>query len=321
MVFQWIPGQGPDPDSLARIERHFPRPATAMGEAWFMGEEREMYPSLLERDVAEHSFEELQVFLVEIASGLKSMGLSDAWPEWYGYLMPRCLPRSFQRESRNFGDYLVEYLVTAFMSVMPDSSIDWGYDAFRDDALKTLGQAIMAPDLWPRGSEKSVDCLHPKAIDRPGYPVWTETSGDFAASMFFCLKYLEANDIPGWIKSAFAIPCPRWRAQMLVWLCDVKSFLDSTLLQPSEMEGNYTLYGGWAWSHIINGRNMAYNEWKEPIEFLSAGNRARCHETISELLNEKLLSEWLESLMEFESLFDQLTATEVPERLRRAYQF
>jgi len=36
--FVWIPGHGPDQAALSRLQSHFPRPNTAMGEAWFMSE-------------------------------------------------------------------------------------------------------------------------------------------------------------------------------------------------------------------------------------------------------------------------------------------
>ena len=45
--YLWIPELGPDPAALDRMARAFPKPPTPMGEAWFMGNEREMYPQLL----------------------------------------------------------------------------------------------------------------------------------------------------------------------------------------------------------------------------------------------------------------------------------
>lgn len=324
MSFSWNPGQGPDADALARMECHFPRPATVMSEAWFMAEVRKMYPSFLEREVTEHSIEELQTFLTEIASGQTTMGDVDSWPEWYGYLLPRCIPLSFERQSKYFGDYLLEYLVTAFMSVMPNSSDVWGYPTFKNDALLTLGRAIMAPELWPRGSLKSVGCLHPSKTRSSGHPRWARTSGDFASSMFFCLKYLDANDVQEWIESVFAIACPRWRAQVLVWLYGVHSFLNGTISQPVELGYEHVGQVYWAWSHIIDGHNIAYDEFghfSKPIEFLPRENCVRCEETIQKMLNEELLFDWLESLSGHEDLLDDLTSTEIPERLRESYEF
>ena len=295
-----------------------------MGEAWFMAEKREMYPSLLERDVAEHSIEDLQKFLRQIASGLSSFGHSDSWSDWYGYLLPRCLPRAFERDNIYVGGYLLEHLVTGFMSVSPNSSDMWGYSSFKDDALITLGRAIMAPELWPNGPRASAGCLHPRKSSRTQYPVWATASGDFAASMFFCLKYLEVNEVPHWIGSVFAIECPHWRTQILAWLCGAENFFDGTMTQPTELNNYYGPQVEWELSLIIDGRNNAYNESEEPsepIEFLPAANLSCCRETVTEILDEALLSDWLESLMDFEYLFDHVTDAEIPEMLQKFYNF
>lgn len=318
--FQWIPGHGPDPQAISRLTEHFPRPEKAMGEAWFMGETRTIYGSLLDTDIADWPVEELETILVEIAMGLPVFGHADNWADWYGYLLPRCIPRAFEYHI----DYLVEHLVTACMAVMPSSSTAWGYPSFRNDALATLGKAIMAPALWPNGPEASVGCLHSCKTVPTGYPIWGRASGDFSASMFFCLKYVSPEDMPAWTKSVFAIPCPRWRAQVLVWLVGAKAIVDGTISQPSKLDKQHTPDVGWHWSHCIDGQNAAYQECVAAqvgrIEFLPMANRMLFSETVANLLDENLLSEWLESMMEFEYLFDQITAVAVPEQLRQLYR-
>lgn len=319
--FQWIPGHGPDPEALARLKSRFARPTQAMGEAWFMGEQRTIYDWLLEEDAVERPIEDLQAVLEEIASGLTNFGHADVWAEWYGYLLPRCIPRAFE----SYVEYLIEHLVTGFMAVMPDSSEPWGYPSFREDALPTLGQAVMAPEHWPDGPRASVRCLHSVATVPTGYPIWADASGDFSASMFFCLKYLAANDVLEWTKSVFEISCPRWRAQLMVWLCGAKGIVDGKISHPAGLERSEGPRVNWAWCHLISGENAAYGGRMEhpggPIEFLPAANRRLFDETVMSILNERMLSEWLESLMEFEHLFDQVTGTAVPERLRQLYGF
>jgi hypothetical protein len=292
-----------------------------MGEAWFMGYPREIYTSLLEVDVVDQPVEDLQIYLQEIACGLHNFGHVDVWSDWFQYLLPHCVERSFE----HYVDYLIEYLVTAFMTVMPDPSVQVGYPSFRRDALLTLGRAIMSPELWPDGKHAPKGCLHDVWETQTHYPLWRDASGDFSASMFFCLKYLSADQVPRWTRSVFDIPCPRWRGQVLVWLCGAKGLIDGTISQPSNLEEHPVARVEWAWSHIINGQNSAYEEIVEdsasPIEFLPNANRIHFEETVMNTLDEILLSEWLESLKEFAPLFDQITAAKVPERLHQLYRF
>lgn len=318
--FQWTPGDGPDSQAIARLQDHFKRPEKAMGEAWFMGETRTIYDSLLDTDIADWPAEELETLFEEISTGLVHLGHADVWADWYGYLLPRCVPRAFEHHIY----YLIEYLATACMAVMPASSTPWGYPSFREDALATIGKAIMAPALWPDGPRTSVGCLHTTETVPTGCPIWGWASGDFSVSMFFCLKYLLPEDVPAWTKSVFAIPCPRWRAQLLVWLVGAKAIVDGTISQPTKLGRHHTPNVGWAWSHIIDGQNAAYDESAENqagrIEFLPKSNRLLFDETAANILDESLLSEWLESMMEFEYLFDQVTAVAVPEQLRQMYR-
>ena len=319
--FRWVPGQGPDLKALAHLKSNFDRPTRAMGEAWFLGPERDVYDWLLEKDLAYVSYDEIERVLTEIAGGLKNFGHADAWADWYGYLLPIWIERAFDNEL----EYVVEYLVTAFMAVVPDHDVSWGYRSFRSDALLTLGKAIMSPKLWPEGPDRSVNCLHLRNKLPTGYPIWGDASGDFSASMFFCLKYLPSSHVSEWTKSVFAISCPRWRAQVLVWLCGVKDLLDGKIKHPSDWPEKDRFRFSWAWSHLVGATNLAYEESTgqadREIEFLPKTNREIFNETVSKLLRERLLSEWLLSLMSYEYLFDQVTSTAVPERLRQQYRF
>jgi hypothetical protein len=102
-----MPGTGYDVRALGRLKAHFKRPRAAMGEAWFMGDERKEFPEL-RGDLAVLSCRELQDSLQEIASGTSSFGPMDEWTEWYHYLMPNLVPRSHE----SFVDSLLEYLIT-----------------------------------------------------------------------------------------------------------------------------------------------------------------------------------------------------------------
>ena len=153
--FCWMPGQGADAKALHRMSEAFRRPRRPMGEAWFMGEEREMYPELL-GDLDQLSDEQLTVPLVEIASGTSSFGPMDEWTEWYHYLLPRLLERQWPRHIY----HPAELLVTGFIAQHPDSKGGSPYASFRSDALATLGQYIMSQHFWQVAATDVPKCFN-----------------------------------------------------------------------------------------------------------------------------------------------------------------
>ena len=90
--FRWHPGDGLHPGCLQRMRAKLRRPAKPMGEAWFMGEDRHMFVSLL-GDLERCSSEELRAPLEEIASGIASFGPMDEWTDWYRYLLAQLVAR------------------------------------------------------------------------------------------------------------------------------------------------------------------------------------------------------------------------------------
>lgn len=85
-----------------------------MGEAWFMGTEREMYPQLL-GDLDALPDEDIARPLEEIASGSSSFGAFEEWIEWYHYLLPRLILRQWVPTYY----HPAELLITAFMAQHP----------------------------------------------------------------------------------------------------------------------------------------------------------------------------------------------------------
>src|SRR5258708_25808974 len=69
--FLWVPGQGPDAVALDRMAKAFAKPKNPMGEAWFIGEVREMYPELL-GDLDQLTDEQIYKPLEELARGISS---------------------------------------------------------------------------------------------------------------------------------------------------------------------------------------------------------------------------------------------------------
>ena len=57
------------------------------------------------------------------------------------------------------------------------------------------------------------------------------------------------------------------------------------------------------------------------IEFLPEENHTLLYEAVSNILSEKVLTEWLKSLMSNDQVFDQVAGTAGVERLRQLYRF
>jgi hypothetical protein len=52
-MYEWVPCEGPSVEALARMRARFPKPPEPMGEAWFLGAERERFTRLADEPVAE----------------------------------------------------------------------------------------------------------------------------------------------------------------------------------------------------------------------------------------------------------------------------
>lgn len=242
-----MPEQGPDHTALDSMIAAFPKPSVPMGEAWFMGSEREMYPKLL-GDLDALPDDDIMRPLEEITSGSSSFGLLGEWVEWYHYMLPRLLTRRWERT------YFqpAERLFSAFMCQHPDAESTSPYSRFRVDALNTLGRYIMSPHFWPAGELDAVNCLS-KRTGPNGVAGWCNAGNLLSASVFFCAKYLSANDVEGWFRSAVAIPNRYWQVQMMTWLTGAHPILTGEIRQPAEFPETGTFDVTWDWSHVIRG--------------------------------------------------------------------
>jgi hypothetical protein len=243
--FRWVPGQGPDPDALLRMSEVFPKPKTAMGEAWFMGERR-MFPYLLE-NLETLSNEQVWKPLDEWASGPGSFGPLQEWTEWYHYLLPRVLTRDWKSAYDPAG-----LLVTCFVGQHPKSDGPWPYPGFRRDALTTLGRYHMSSCFWSVGAVDIERCLKKYAVVR-GTREWYNCGGSLSASLLFCLKYLSADEVASWFESVIAIEDPHWIQQMIVWLIGVHPMLTGQIAQPADFPEDGPYRVSWDWSHALKG--------------------------------------------------------------------
>ena len=127
---------------------------------------------------------------------------------------------------------------TNFMALYPNGVHREPYRGFRDDAVLTLGRCMMDGQCW-NGPDIAVGTvLHPSNNNPNRVWGWWDASGDFAASMFFCLKYLPASLVETWLRSVLEITSPHWRAQVVVWM--VGAHLEAELAEiPTTFEKLY----------------------------------------------------------------------------------
>jgi hypothetical protein len=302
--FLWIPGNGFDEAALNRMQKHFVRPSRPMGEAWFMGSERYMFDYLC-GDLKQVPTNELIRPLEEIASGMRSFGFNEEWSVWFHYLLGQTIPRSHDR----YVDYLLNSLITAFITQYPEGVKEEPYKGFYEDAMNTLGKCIMDKQYWNNQDIVIGSILWPSNNNPKKIWLWDDASGDFSASMFFCLKYLPSKMIPLWFKSALKIESPHWRAQLIVWLTGAYKILNGEIQHPSELdERPHSPVIGWTGSHLLAGEFTG--DWckgRPPASpFLPEQNRVSMLKTIEEEISEALYFQWLISIEKFDYLESEL---------------
>jgi len=313
--YRWTPGQGMDAAALESLHGRFGRPGEPMGEAWFMGETRRMYPHLL-GDLDKLSAEEIQRPMAEIAAGYSSFGPMEEWHQWYHYLLSRMLPRC---HDGTFMASVVETLITGFIAIYPNGVHVAPYKRFCEDTLRTLGQCMMEPQCW-NGREIAIgEVLHRNNRNPAGLWGWWDTSGDFSASLFFCLKYLPGELVPGWLRSVLEISDPHWRAQVLVWAVGAHDMLLGNVKWPVELEEQARPSVTWDWSYCLRAEMAALDtSGAMPMSsFLPDEAREKALHVLHTYFNEDVLLEWLDSISRVDYLYAELA--EIPSRFETLF--
>lgn len=282
--FTWVPDKGPDPKALRRMAEVFARPKTPMGEDWFIGKKRQMYPEL-SGDLEHLAEGQLTRPLEAIASGTSCFGPLEEWVEWYHYLLPRLLKRHWKPPL----SHPVELLVTGFVTQHPDSKGNLPYAHFRADALATLGQYIMSHDFW-QVSDAEVPGFFNKWAGPTGIRGWDIVDGLLSGSLFFCIKYLPADSVGPWFKSVIAIPNIYWRAQVITWLVGAHPILTNQIGQPAQFSEDLHFSVDWDWSHTLDGNYSGdHDSSEEVIPFLPTEGRETILEVVRDINKEALL--------------------------------
>lgn len=285
-----------------------------MGEAWFMGDERRMLRELL-GNLDEITTPDLQEALAEIATGNSSFGPMEEWTKWYHYLLGTLLPRNHE----SFVSYLLESLLTGFMAIYPNGIYQEPYVGFREDVLLTLGRCMMDSMCW-NGSDIAIGKVLCRSNNNPNQVWgWCDASGDFSASMFFCLKYLPGSLVEPWLRSVFDIPSPHWRAQIIVWLVGAHGILNDVIRWPSEFSMEARPYVGWEWSHCLRGEMAARDDSGAPptATFILEAARTSSLNVVRTYFTEDRFLEWLDCISTVPYLESELA--EIPSTFEALY--
>ena len=285
-----------------------------MGEAWFMGEERRLFPEL-QMDLDALSVRELQAALEEIVSGTSAFGPLEEWYDWYHYLLGQLMPRSHEA----FLYPLLEILVTGFVSQHPNGIHNPPYPEFRQDVLSTLGRCVMEPQCWNE-SQIVVGSFLRRSNDNPNKVwLWWDASGDLSSSLFLCLKYLPAPLVQTWFRSVLEIDSPHWRAQIIAWLVGAHELLTGIKRWPSELELGAYPSVSWDWSHCLRIELALEDKSGAPpmICWLQETARTQLLEQVRSYFTEDVFLAWLESISTVGYLQRELA--DIPSSFERLY--
>ncbi|HVF45619.1 MAG TPA: hypothetical protein VM936_21515 [Pyrinomonadaceae bacterium] len=315
-MFKWVPCRGPSAEAVERMRAHFPKPSEPMGEAWFLSEERYFHTWLAETPVAEADAGKLIHCLFEIASGTGSFGRMEDWEAWFRYMLPDLILRGHEHHAF---ETLLEPTVTAFMVLFPGPP-DGEYAGFREDALAALGACLMGPEMW-----ENCDAAASEAGAQPlgRFLKWEDEEGSvglsgwdaglacqpMSASLFFCLKYLNEEEVEAWAESVFAIEDPYFRASLAVWLVGALDLLESGEARPRaitkssprvEWHDSFLLESAYE-GRDVNGAHYSVNDVRD---FLPRANRAAFVRAVRRLLTTETLLAWADAFSEDAPLYE-----------------
>jgi hypothetical protein len=167
--------------------------------------------------------------LGEICGGVSSFGDLDDWRSWFYYLLPRTHSVWF---APSVTGRLIELIVSALVPIQPDD-LD---SEIAEDLMATVGVAIMDERFWSSGRIVDQKILRTTPNWPSGRWFWETPSGHLSAELFFCVKYLRPDAVPGWIESVLRIEDIHWRGQMLAWMTGFLDVASRGLSQPAQFD-------------------------------------------------------------------------------------
>ena len=321
--YKWIHGYEFPVDAIERMKNSFRRPTIAL-EEMRNSVERESYTELIDKPVEEISVDYLSNVLYEISSGTFCFYQREDWQQWFKYLLPHLIVRSHEVY---ISELLLSPIVTAFMSIYW-KGIPEDYLGFRDDIIDTLSLSLMNKKLWfiHKDSNSGISSTRAHFLDdyldgrnnpRVNWDA-SDANGSLSSSMFFCIKYLNADEMGSWIKSLFEIDDLYWKGALSVWLLGA---LDLFGLPPTPKALDKSKPNlDWENSHVFIFSDDSDDNFEPEVlrrnktkDFLPSENVKLFLEEIRKHLNDELLIEWAE-LFSNNSLVLESTYT-VPECL------
>jgi len=312
-MYQWIPGNGPSQQAIERIRSNALKPAEPMGEAWFMGETRRMFDELVPPNaVKELDLLEINTVLFEISAGTNCFGHFPEWDEWFKYMLPDLIERA--GETLWFENNLFQSVVTAFMGVY------WGgveeqYAGFREDVLASLSVTMMDKMFWSGDPDSQTPGFLDLRKDGRGELklFWNagESDPSVSASIFFCLKYLHAEEVPAWVDSLLAIQDPLWQGNLMVWFLGAFDLLSRSTILPHEIEKSNPRIE-WDHSHLLGSADNG-SGFNDNSRFLPEENVRRFFSSMKAYYTEEKILDLAEVFSRTEHL--AISTYNVPEIL------
>lgn len=297
----WAPGAGPDPLALQRLRALTRLPKQAVGEAWFMGEHRGRFFSLMHDDPRQWPEMDLRTALFEISSGISCFGPRREWQLWCAFLLPRSLELLDPALDAYSARHLHPALVTATLMNLAQPAFPRLPPQVPRDLLDTLGRAMFASSLWHAGRMREQAWCRPLRVGTiDGDTIQPDQT--FAASCTLALKLLEPTQLQGWLASALAIDDPHGRAAWVVWLhAAAPMILDG--LYPDELDpdepGEWNpdtardpSLAVWENSHTIKREACVRVPGQDAPSFIDPDNRHAFVAALRSLLGRGRLEQW-----------------------------
>lgn len=248
MKFEWVPSKEMNWEALERMKQHFSKPTDPPYEAWFMSginyHSHFLYYKPNDLD--------LEYYFYDTCGGIRSFGRLNEWVIWYQYFLPYVLT-DFANGKSNYQVSFMSYFINLYsrgtlnqdINIPVDkqkelANIDYPggiieeYPGFRDDILSTLAQLVMAPQFWLEDDVKPEHLENPEDSCDTYYAelgfyqesfnlsAWQEL---FRVSMFFCLMYLNAQELKTWVASIAKIQGTAWHFEVSEWINGLERLL------------------------------------------------------------------------------------------------